>query len=168
MKEYFVKSIKKEGGFARVVKSGGIPVGYEYEVELKLCTRNIFVGDTFLSPIYTGKEFKCMSPEPPVEGGMQPSGCHYTEINNRILWVPYSEAYRIIGEVSKGAIWVKDGDEFDEKDLGWLSDSGDDYIHELPELLKGTRADLEEGESECDMYPSGIYMIRNKFCNCFH
>jgi len=44
--QYFTKYLPVEGGFKRVVKSNGVPVDYEEEVKLFLCSNEIQVGDT--------------------------------------------------------------------------------------------------------------------------
>lgn len=89
--KYFAKLLPVPGGFSRVVKNGqGIPVDYEREVKLYLCTHDIKEGEEFVSGL---------SKEVWIKGKgmtMHPKDC------------------RVVCEISPQASWVKSGDEFDE------------------------------------------------------
>lgn len=80
------------------------------KVALFLCSRNI----NYLDKFYF-KDSKEMTNQ-----GALDSDDRYWVSDGKILYSK-SESFKVIGEISPEAIWVKEGDEFEEEDLeSWL------------------------------------------------
>lgn len=77
------------------------------KVKLFLCSKDIQVGDKFFDERFLGEEFE-------VE-----SECHLHKLTD-------GKRFKIIGEISPNATWVKEGDEFDEEDIfmTYVDDAG--------------------------------------------
>ncbi len=76
------------------------------KVKFYLCSRDIQVGDIVSIPSMIGS-FQIH------EEGKEP-------IENSVITLKYAikaNAYKVIGEISKDAIWVTEGDEFEEENL---------------------------------------------------
>jgi len=71
--------------------------------------------------------------------------------------------FKVIGEISPEAKWVKEGDEFDEEEIEWICDSGDEQrisIWSLRELAKN--------DGEKFIFPNGgTYAVKGP-CGHFH
>lgn len=78
--------------------------------KLFLCSRDIGIGDKFYR-----KYTKAVGHTPEMECiGMDTTGTVlYSEGINDDIYNPKDLCFKIIGEISPGAIWVKEGDEFD-------------------------------------------------------
>lgn len=68
-----------------------------YKVKLFLCSRDIQVGNKYINPIYPDKEQEMT----------------YESFKNKSTWSYNKDNFKVIGEISKDAIWIKEGDEFD-------------------------------------------------------
>jgi hypothetical protein len=121
MKQYFAKYLPVEGE----IKEGDIVIGmdgiFEYKgkmnlpdvqlpkkVKLFLCSRNIQVGDKVLD-IRTNT---------------------WKEVNNSCGVELYKQKpndiqFKVIGEISPNAKWVKEGDEFEENDWDYSEEEDD-------------------------------------------
>lgn len=97
MSKYYAKYLAVEDGFKRIVKNEqGFPVDYEQEVKLFLVTNDIQVGDEVLDT-YSGMKLIVTKSN---------SGSNASDYY-----------IKVIGEISKDAIWVKDGDEFTKEQI---------------------------------------------------
>jgi hypothetical protein len=93
-----------------------IHLNAEYrKVKLFLCSRDIQVGDIAYN-VVDNISFK-------VAGTFE--GISYTSIGqgNKLI----KECIKVIGEVSPEAVWVTEGMEFDEEDLGWALSTKDQF-----------------------------------------
>jgi hypothetical protein len=99
MKTYFVKSLDLSGK--------GLFKPY-------LCSRDIGIGDKFYR-----KYTKAVGYTPEMECiGMDTTGTVlYSEGINDDIYNPKDLCFKIIGEISPDAVWVKEGDEFDRDDI---------------------------------------------------
>lgn len=100
---------------------------------LFLCSNDIKVGDRFKSAMYPDKEFECLEKPDPIPEGVYPEKCYYTKREAWIQWIPYSEAYKIVGPASGDAVWVTEGMIFPEDQVGYMynilgEDSDDEYF----------------------------------------
>lgn len=89
--KYFAKHLPKLVGFFRVIKSNGIFINYEKEVQLFLCSRDIQEGDNYQWQDGDGN----------IGHGIK-------------ITIVSPDAYKVIGPISPEATWVKEGDEFEE------------------------------------------------------
>lgn len=78
-----------------------IQIDSRKKIKLFLCSRNIQIGD---------KVFH--------DTNVQNSGFTWTDSHNNKM--RKDDVYKVIGEISRETTWVKEGDEFDENELGWL------------------------------------------------
>lgn len=102
-KVYIAKYLPVKGGYSRIVKNNeGTPVDFEQEVKLFLCSRDIQIGDT----AYNDKFYS------------YPDG-QLIDTNSKVMdhGMMEIDSYKVIGEVSSEAIWVKEGDEFEESEI---------------------------------------------------
>jgi hypothetical protein len=105
MKQYFAKYLPVEGE----IKEGDIVIGMDgKKVKLFLCSRNIQVGDKVLD-IRTNT---------------------WKEVNNSCGVELYKQKpndiqFKVIGEISPNAKWVKEGDEFEENDWDYSEEEDD-------------------------------------------
>lgn len=127
MKKYFAKFLPKPGGFQRVVKENGVPVDFEREVQLFLCSKDIKVGDKvqWIEP----NLFWINYPHDIVEEIKSTERGSFSNGNDLLIrlggtekvagnWFYMKEFLKVIGPISPEAIWVKEGDEFTDKEVG--------------------------------------------------
>ena len=100
--------------------NGGELTGEEKRLDLFLCSKEISKGNHF-------------------SYGVSEVG-EATSINDDVICcgdIPFlrTECYRAIGKISEGAIWIKEGDEFDEKDIKHYFDNT--LLEKLPYLPAG-------------------------------
>jgi len=92
--------------FLRVETTGALD-----KVELSLCSRDIKLGDTIHISISKSKTGVVESCKPDDESGLIISylvdGCFYGA----------DLCYKILGKISRHALWVKEGDEFDDSEI---------------------------------------------------
>ena len=126
MKQYFAKYLPVEGEIKMGDKffEEGLGIGtrrnkeglYDFQkVKLFLCSRDIQVGDEvqlYKSGFELGDKVKITS-----------------ESNLEIAKM--GMGFKVIGEISSEATWVKEGDEFDETELGVCPKEGFLVIHEF-------------------------------------
>lgn len=125
-----------------------------FKVKLFLCSRDIKVGDKFKSPLYPDKEYECLEKPDPTPQGVYPDKCYYTKNRLWFQWIPYSEGYKVIGLISKQAVWVTEGMEFDESDLRML--------------IKGNTTDWEfDPTYPTEKYPLKHILVKGP-CGHFH
>lgn len=129
MKPYFTKYLPldgeiKDGDLIRgdngeIFPARWIPKNTTQKYKLFLCSRDIQIGDVFRSTrTNPTKDLISLQLPEPVENGAFPLYCYYTNDGEYIQWVPYNEGYKIIGEISPEAIWVKEeGMDFDEDEI---------------------------------------------------
>lgn len=87
------------------------------KVKLFLCTRAIQVGDKI--KFQAGNEWF----EDEVINILESLPERYALKNPDLSWISKELAFKVIGEISEGAIWVKEGMEFDEEDLSFYVSS---------------------------------------------
>lgn len=144
MGKYFAKYLPVEGGFKRVVKNDqGIPIDYHQEVKLFLCSRDIQVGDKIWDKI----------------------GEIYIEVNNKKaleLYYKYNNGnwIKVIGPISPQALWVKEGDKFDENQLAYSSKEIECGPFELSQFTRQECSFLETEELEI--------LVKCPTCKTFH
>lgn len=149
MKKYFAKYLPVEGE----IKEGDIfihPDGTKErasrdldgrglsKVKLFLCTKNIQVGDRYKSPRYAESN-------------------EYIDIE-RYASEPMEGSFKIVGEISPEAIWIKDGDEFDE-------DQVKGYFEKLP--YDENHKDMID-KAILQFKKSLVFKIKCSQCNTFH
>lgn len=108
-------------------------------VKLFLCTRDIQVGDT----VWTGHKGMLVVQNGEI-GPIEGNWMHQSAIT---LY-----HFKVIGEISKSATWVKEGDEFDEEDIKrdilvkeWDSESEEyKYIHYYPKGTENFKAGVDK------------------------
>ena len=87
------------------------PKGDYLKVELSLCSRDIKLGDTIHISTSKSKTGVVESCKPDDESGLIISylvdGCFYGA----------DLCYKILGKISRHALWVKEGDEFDDSEI---------------------------------------------------
>ena len=101
-----------KGKYRRGIASSGKYINGERKVKLFLCSRDIQAGDT----VTDGKgNYNRVDNNPNITG---------LEIASRQGW------FKVIGEISPDAIWVKDGDEFDRNDfeMRWTNSKGENSL----------------------------------------
>lgn len=100
-KKYFTKYLPIENGFKRVVKNAqGIPIDHEQEVKLFLCSKDIQIGDKVQYP-----------------NGVVIDNLQIPQEDIDLLKFLPNGPFKVIGEVSKDAVWVTEGMEFDENEI---------------------------------------------------
>lgn len=113
MKKYFAKDLPVEGeireGNHFDSVNGELPGSLH--TRLFLCSRDIQVGD------------RCY---PSTEAALKDYDIEVLELN--INELKSRSAFKKIGEISPGAIWVKEGDEFDEEEVRWGSKDSSSFI----------------------------------------
>lgn len=112
MKTYFTKYLSEP-----VIKKNGTLLSRLYSIDpiikemekpkLFLCSRDIQIGDKYR-----------------ITGGFADD----IEFEFKEGQPKRNSAFKIIGEVSKDATWVKEGDEFDEEDWRWVTYEWDTEI----------------------------------------
>jgi len=90
-------------------KNGTRPYNGDKKVNLFLCSRDIQFGDNAYSP----------------RNGFYKFGYHENSYRN--------ESIKVMGLISPGAIWIKEGDEFEEQDIDEVCDLD---IDTLPRIFK--------------------------------
>jgi len=142
MKPYFAKYLPvpgeiKEGdlmfmiGSPTLLRAGGDNFNNSAytKVKLLLCSRDIQVGDMTRSTINPDlDELKALSVN---DGKVLLAGEEEFEVElNRV--------FKVIGEISPEAIWVKEGDEFDEDQVRVCEwDDGDEFVIPVKEFKEG-------------------------------
>ena len=129
-KPYFSKILPLENGYKRVVKNAqGIPIDYEYEVGMFLCTRDgiksgdeIFIPKWYMSDheMYKSDRVIVTSISHPQKGG---SMIHYKAectLGGTIhSGIPLTDTFKIVGQIlSPGII---EGQKFTEKEIEYLT-----------------------------------------------
>ena len=90
-----------------IIAHGLQPTPKFRRVKLFLCSRDIHLDDKFISQS-SGKEHTCHS--------IQERNFYWKNVESETGY-SCDDGFKIIGEVSPEAIFVKEGDEFDEEDL---------------------------------------------------
>ena len=75
-------------------------------------------------------------------------------------------SFKVIGEVSSNAIWVKDEDTLELEDLGWMCDDGSGKIISFTEL-KTLFESYDEPDKEFDDIRNAIIAICCPVCKNF-
>ena len=150
MKKYFAKYLPAEGG-SLIIKNIG---GKEERIigKLFLCSRDIQVGDKMWSSIsgslkeYTRTLQMDFDIAPPSYTGDPDLG-----------------SFKVIAPISPQALWVKEGDEFDEDELSIWDDSGSycDAESWIPFITIEKEAWIDLGENL-------IVGIKCPTCKIFH
>jgi hypothetical protein len=120
MKKYFAKYLPIEGEIQDRLRALYAPSHKEYKapVTLFLCSRDIQVGDkvTYMDNYHGVVE---ITNEPKALYQITtPEGIHYIYKKDSV-WV-----FKVIGEISSAARWIKEGDEFDEYQLLYKDEDG--------------------------------------------
>lgn len=91
-------AITIRGEIFQATKENNDPIYGDKRIKLFLCSRAIYVGDMIT---LDGVEF-----------------IHYDEGEVDSIWYEHiKKGFKVIGEISKDAAWVKEGDEFNEDEL---------------------------------------------------
>lgn len=163
MKQYFAKYLPIEGeievgdyinileGRIHKLSQNEVPFPFSKKHKLFLCSRDIQVGDKNIQFIHSHGEIEVIEE---VISQQQ-----LTFIKN-LSTIPGNKAFKVIGEISPDATWVKEGDEFDEKQVMWQARDNDGQIECYEDW--GIRKVLR------DNY--GYYVVAIKCSNCktFH
>jgi len=82
--------------------------------KLFLCSRDIQVGDTLKECMPDGKEYKVHHFET-----VLPCGVFVMEPwpSDNEVWIHATDAFKVVGEISPEATWVKEGDQFEENEI---------------------------------------------------
>jgi len=171
MKQYFAKYLPVEGEIKegdKILWNGKITTAIDTvysnltkKVKLFLCSRSIQVGDEVYPTKYM---FEAGS----IVGGFKEDSntiFYFKGKDPKILKNLHSTGNwgKVIGEISKEAIWVKEGDEFDEEEIEWICDSGDGQHISIWSLRQIAKNDEEKFE-----FPKGgCYAIKG-LCGHFH
>jgi hypothetical protein len=143
MKKYFAKYLPVEGEIKKV--------------KLFLCSRNIEVGDKYY---YNGTETDICDSEIRLEQIKEQEEKHG------------QKRFKVIGEISPEAIWVKEGDEFNEVDvrgrLIYFDAFGEasSYHKSVQESIIYKKYDIDDPGSKRGMFFKYI-QIKCKCCNTF-
>lgn len=111
---YHITEIDIAKNRARSIKGQALYLDQLKKVKLFLCSRDrIQIGDEYCTK--TGKHI-CINISKGIGDNYFPKEMLvWCKGDNQInLWSPISECVKVIGEISSEAIWVKDGDEFNE------------------------------------------------------
>lgn len=129
MKPYFTKYIPVEGEIKegdKVLLAGEIITWADFvgiglkkgnsnlvpqKVKLFLCSRDIKLYDEVYNPVTN--EYETVVKDLYEGGGKRPDNC--TDFQE----VEQCKSFKVIGEISKDTIWVKEEDEFDESEVAW-------------------------------------------------
>lgn len=142
----------------KTVKEGAyLKIGYNiYERELQkvklfLCSRDIQVGDNVYEPTleFEGLIRVGIYPLEKIDYSKKPES--WIELDYAML----KGAYKVIGEISSGATWVKEGDEFTADELAVPSHQKDNF-HILSTVLT-----VEQKE------PKMTYLVKCPCCGDF-
>jgi len=129
--KYFVKYLPVEGKCKRgeigwsinnatCLYDEGLPEGYCKPVKLFLCTRDIQVGDkVYAEPdaVKLGESFIIHKLET-LDGNYTIAEIEYfTKFPGNTREWPADNLWKVIGSVSPDAIWVKEGDQFEEEQI---------------------------------------------------
>lgn len=129
------------------------------KVKLFLCSRDIQVGDKVRCKFSTSTEEFTGE----VESIMEWGGAYVInpDESQGFLGKPcplLKETYKVIGEISPDATWVKEGDEFEVEDIAYEDYRG--ATHNLKDLLIDFKDDLQH-------LPEGPWLLRGP-CGHFH
>lgn len=134
VKPYFAKWLPvegeaKEGEFCLIEDDDGVKIGYLplqkkhqqegtlkiTKVKLFLCSRDIQVGDKVNEGVIVDSiEMGSGENHYPKELIVW----HVNKDDNSIkYWLKLKDCFKVIGEISSDAIWVKEGDEFEEEEI---------------------------------------------------
>ncbi len=130
MKQYFAKYLPVEGEIkeeeigisinnATYTHHDHLGKDYGKPAKLFLCSRDIQVGDKdyyYIDSTQNNKIEKAPDYWDIINIKPEPNG-HVAVIfnNNAFLWI--EEVFKVVGEISPEAIWVKEGDEFDKDEV---------------------------------------------------
>lgn len=159
--KYFTKYLPKPGGFSRVIKDHGIPVDYEQEVRLFLCTREIEVGDKVkfqLAPDHSNWQ------ELEVIDVYKDENEHTATLQDgdfKIYTTPDKWCFKVIGPISSEATWVKEGMEFEEDEVKLIKICHDDshppYDSYCSYCCRSSRCGNDEGDEAFIKGPCGHF-----------
>lgn len=164
MKKYFCKYLPVEGHFHYVgavirekatgnigiIKKVGEGVEENEHVKLFLCSRDIKIGDAV---VWLNKYTWAMFQKFPVT---TQEGVDIMKNDHKGKWGV------VIGEISKSAVWVKEGDEFDESDWSLFGET--EGIMGLSGCLKNP--EYQEGYRK--LYKRFVCKIKCSQCLTFH
>lgn len=128
---------------------GGDLIGTEIKVCLHICTNIINVGDTVRSTYDNNKEFVVSE----IKMGWRPFHPKEMLVFNKsdllftgsTVFRELAKTFKVMGKVSSGAIWVKEGDSFRKDEL----------------LQNGCGVNFSPS-------PYAFFKVKNKECQCFH
>lgn len=157
---YIIKSINKEddnGGTARSIKGEYLILNRLKLTKLFLCSRDIQVGDIVTNELGDTREWNKLD----------------ESFNDNRL------RFKVIGEISPNAVWVKDGDEFDGEDVeeAILHSEQDGYgerasygFTDMEKRKKRTEELIKvlKERGVYDKYPLICYVVKCQNCNFFH
>lgn len=151
MKKYFAKYLPIEDGFKRVVKNEqGIPVDYEQEVKLFLCSREVKIGQECYVDGHQHEGKKILESEKAIIENSPSTNDYFSYFTDGTATVS-TNVFRAICPISELAEWIKENDEFDDEEVkthiyfrkfpdsvvwvetipefeSWLKDIGKDHV----------------------------------------
>jgi len=146
-------------GFLNEIRTytGGKLEARDKKVKLFLCSRDIKIGDRVKSFNYPeqneGEVVDLRTSEKLVRAKDHSEIYHLADIqypnDSSFVTAAISNFFKVIGEISQEAIWVKEGDEFDEYQI-WcknISFWGDHYVMIQPHAWKEPRP-IDKGWSD--------------------
>lgn len=126
-------------------------------LKLFLCSRDIQIGDKVRFSHKTGLPEKEL-----IVRSIDKDTVILADGKYMIHTNPDKLVYKVMGEISLNATWVKEGDEFDEGEIAWKCDCGCGK----PYTINDIRKNLEPYTDEVEL-PKGIYFILGP-CGHFH
>lgn len=110
------------------------------KVKLFLCSKDIQIGDKFVNPrwgLLGFQEHVCTNIEMGSGENFYPKEMIIWFKEGSVnFWLPLDKCYKVMGEISPEAIWVKEGDEFDEGDISRRGCLGDLILIKCPTCKK--------------------------------
>lgn len=96
------------------------------KVKLFLCSNDIQVGDKFRLISNQSKEFEASKVEIGSGESYFPKEMLIYHKEDQVqYWFHLNACFKVIGEISPEAIWVKEGDKFDSSEISFMWDTGE-------------------------------------------